>query len=52
MPEANALILRIPFAEAIGAARGHMIAHALELGAIDRIGSIMIGVNAGDAAHG
>ena len=51
MPEAHTLILRIPLAKAIGSARSHMIANALQLGAINRVGSVMIGVDAGDAAH-
>ena len=52
MPKPDTLILRIPLAKAIGAARSHMIANSPQLGAIDRVGSVMIGVDAGDATHG
>ena len=52
MPEAHTLILRIPLAKAIRAARSHMIANAPQLGAIDRVGGVMIRVDAGDATHG
>src|SRR5262249_25751504 len=51
MSEAYALILRIPLANPIKAAGSHMIANAPQLGAIDRVGSIVIGVDASDAAH-
>src|SRR5262249_5363909 len=52
MPETHTLILRIPLANSIGAARSHMIANAPQLGAINRVGSVMIRVDARDATHG
>ena len=51
MPKSHTLILRMPFAKAVGAARSHMIANPPELGAINRVGSVMIGVDASDATH-
>src|SRR5262249_18809405 len=51
MPEAHTPILRIPLAKAIWSARGHIIANALQLGAIHRICSVMIGVDARNATH-
>ena len=51
MPKPNSLIGRIPLAEAIGTPCRHVIPNAPELDPIDRIGSVMIGVNASDAAH-
>jgi hypothetical protein len=51
MPEANTLILRTPLAHAIRTTRSHVITNASQLGTINRVGSVMIGVNACDAAH-
>src|SRR5262249_50718698 len=51
MSEAHALIFRVPLAKPVGAARGHMISNAPQFGAIDRVGSVMIGVDTCDAAH-
>jgi hypothetical protein len=51
MPEAYALILRIPLTKAIWSARGHMITNAPQLGAISQVGSVVIGVNTRDATH-
>ena len=51
MPQAHTLILRIPLAEAIRSARGHMITNAPQLSAVDRVGGVMIRVDACDATH-
>src|SRR5262249_44671540 len=51
MPEPHTLILRIPLADAIRSARGHMITNAPQLHAINRVGGVMIGVDARDATH-
>ena len=51
MAKANSLIGRIPLAEAIRTTCSHVIANAPELGAIDRIGRVVVGVDSSDAAH-
>src|SRR5262245_59491087 len=51
MPQTDTLMLRIPLAKPIGAARSHVIANAPELGVLNRVGSVMIGIDARDAAH-
>src|SRR5215471_10771328 len=51
MRQTDTLMLRIPLANPIGAARSHVIADAPQLGVLNRVGSVMIGIDAGDAAH-
>ena len=51
MAEADAAVSGQPFALAVGAARRHVVADRAQLLLVDRIGGVMIGVKAGDAAH-
>src|SRR6266540_262137 len=51
MRQTDTLMLRIPLANPIGAARSHVIADAPQLCVLNRIGSVMIGIDARDAAH-
>src|SRR5712691_6411707 len=51
MTEAHAVVRGMPFSEAIGPPRGHMVANANELRMVDAACRRTIGVNSCDAAH-
>src|SRR5262245_57434962 len=51
MPQADTFVLRVPLSKAVWPARRHVVANAAQLGAIDRVGSVMIGVDTSDATH-
>ena len=51
MAEADAAVRGQPFALAVGAARRHVVADGAQLGQVDGIGGVVIGVKAGKAAH-
>src|SRR5262249_53759058 len=52
MPQAHTFIPRIPLAKPIRTSRDHMIANAPQLGEINRMGRVMMGVDPRDATHG
>src|SRR6516162_4458957 len=51
MSQTDTLVLRIPLAKPIGATCSHVIANAPQLCVLNWIGSVMIGIDARDAAH-
>ena len=51
MAQTHPLVVRIPLPEAVGSPESHMITNAPHLGAINRVGGIMIRVDTGDSAH-